>query len=128
MIKDIHQQWLSNCAFREVHLEQYLLDKDIYYCDIPDYSFGPDLFDMTHSIRRTVKVSELDTKMITEDDWNLFIQIIKNNGITELILLITHSNNSNKIVASYRKCTIQSYIYRLLQAGISCRIGYMNEA
>ena len=125
MIDDIHQQWLQDCRFRKIHLKHYILDNTNDYSIVPDYSFGPDLFDTKPLLTRTVKVSELDTQMGSIDNWKHFIEYLRRERIGKLILLVEHSNYSSPIVLAFRRCTLQAYICHLQKSKIKCSIGYI---
>jgi len=95
------------------------------YASIPDYSFGPCIFDFGRATNiRTVNVKELDSQMVSEEMWNSFVSIIRREGINELIILLTHLQNENSTVVAYRECTLKAYIFRFETVGISCKLAY----
>jgi len=128
MVKDIHQQWLLNCPFQKISLNEYFSVNFDECVSIPDYTFGPCIFDFSRKNNiRTVNVDELDSQMVSEDKWQSFVSSIQKEGIKELIILLTHLHNNNCIVVAFRECTLKAYIYRLKSAGILCKLAYIIE-
>lgn len=106
--------WLSN--FDEIDLEQY---KVSYNEQIFNYTEPPNLFDVD-KIERSVLVSELDSKIDTEKDFNNFVAKIK--FVDSLCIINDRKKAENPIYKTFSEKTLKSYIWQLKKRNITAKL------
>ena len=103
----IYQKFLTLTDTSSVSLEDYkIARKEIYF--LPDYTVSKELFDESDLLKRTVKISELDERIDSEEDFYNFSAHLKN--ISMLILLDDRPKCSNPIYAAYSTEITKAYI------------------
>lgn len=110
------QEFLLECPYDSVLIENYSIA-----CleGLQDHHAEYNLFDYLKGIvKRTIKLSELDRFIDTEDDFAAFIK--NHRWIDELVIIDDRPQLDNSIFSSYSINTLKAYLYRINGAGISC--------
>ena len=105
MYRAFHQEFLLNCDFRQIELNEYT-DQAI--------PWGVDCI--------TIRLSDLDCKIGNEEHWNSFVSQIPDNAW--VILQNDRPESDILIYKEFSMNTIKAYIIRLKSAGIPCVLRY----
>ena len=103
MYRPFHQEFLLNCDYQTIRLEDY----SIQFIEIDEQSF-------------TIPISELDLKISSEVHWNAFVKQIPDN--VTVILINDRPDCENPIYREFNSNTKKAYLFRLNNAGIPCKI------
>ena len=117
--KYIYQKFLLNCDYESVDLRNVPLFEGALD-EVQPYGEEYSLFDVGRSMVRKLRIDSLDDMIDTEDDWNLFIDSLKE--IDYLVLYDALGKINIPIIGEYREATLKAYICRLEYAGVNLYI------
>ena len=103
----IYQKFLALTNTKDFNMETYRVSRKIINF-IPDYTVSKELFDKTGALKRTARLSELDTTINTESDLRNFCNKLKD--IDTLVLIDDRPNCSNLIYNAYSEEITKAYI------------------
>ncbi len=103
MYKPCHQEFLLNCEYSSIVLEEFYLNS-------------------SHQLENALQIfiSELDMKIGNEENWDHFLEQLPDQA--DVILINDRPPSNNPIYREFNNNTIKAYIYRLSHAGICCRL------